>query len=150
MGIATRRILSIPLACAALVLFSCCKPPEDIATVWSVASLTTIKTYGKSVDWLHSENLIATARPLFDEYYDVVVFSMDDPENEVWLTHQVAGAPQKHNGNPAWHPSGEYIVFTAENEDVVPGFDIYSKPGRGVNCNLWNLAFIDCASVCNA
>ena len=137
MGTKMKRTLSIFLTLMVLVFLPCCKPPDLGAAAWFVANMSTIKTYGKSVDWLHPENLIVTARPLFDEYYDVVVFSMDDPENEVWLTHQAVGAPQKHNGNPAWHPSGDYIVFTAENEDVAPGFDMFAKPGRGVNCNLW-------------
>ena len=99
--------------------------------------ITVIKEYGKSVDWLAEGNLVVTARPLYDEYYDVIIFSMDNPEGEAWLTHKVAGVPQKHNGNPAWHPSGEYIVFTAENPDVLDTYDAVSKPGRGVNCNLW-------------
>jgi Tol biopolymer transport system component len=99
--------------------------------------MTTIKEYGKSIDWLDQENLIVTARPLLDEYYDLLIFSMDDPDKETYLTHNAPGAPQKHNGNPAWHPSGNYIVFTAENEDVDSEYDFYSVPGRGVNCNLW-------------
>ncbi|MGD8458250.1 MAG: hypothetical protein PVF83_17880, partial [Anaerolineales bacterium] len=63
--------------------------------------------------------------------------SMDDPGDETWLTHQAAAVPQKHNGNPSWHPSGDYIVFTAENPDVLDIYDAVAKPGRGVNCNLW-------------
>lgn len=110
-----------------------CRPENT----WVITDITTIKEYGKSVDWLHQGNLIATARPLFDGYYDLLIFSMDDPDKETYLTHNATGAPQKHNGNPAWHPSGSYIVFTAENEDVESEFDFYAVPGRGVNCNLW-------------
>ena len=32
---------------------------------------------------------------------------------------------QLHNGNPEWHPSGEYIVFQAQDPDLEglpPGF----------------------------
>jgi Tol biopolymer transport system component len=137
MNVEAKRTSLILLTLATLVFASSCKPPQEGAGDWFVADMATIKTYGKSVDWLHQENLIATARPLYDHYYDVVIFSMDDPDSEVWLTHQAPGAPQKHNGNPSWHPLSEYIVFTAENEDVAAGYDAFSKPGRGVNCNLW-------------
>jgi len=111
---------------------------EDGNAGLAVTSITTIKTYGKSVDWLHSENRVATARPLWDAYYDLLVFDPDDPAAESYLTHGAPGAPQKHNGNPAWHPSGDHIVFTAENEDVViEEADFVAIPGKGVNCNLW-------------
>ena len=111
--------------------------PGDDADSWTVAGITIIKDYGKSVDWLHEGSLIASARRLNDKYYDVIVFSMDTPSEETWLTHEAAGAPQKHNGNPAWHPSGDYIVFTAENEDVPDEYDDFAIPGKGANCNLW-------------
>lgn len=105
---------------------------------WAVTEITTVKEYGKSVDWLHSKNLIATSRPLFDKYYDVLIFNIDNPDEEFYLTHDAAGVPQKHNGNPAWHPSGKYIVFTAKNEDVEgEEADFVAIPGKGVNCNLW-------------
>ena len=114
---------SIVLALLTLCLFACEeRTKKNGAPLYSV-DITTIKNHGKSVDWLFSENLIATARPLYDGYYDVVVFSMDDPEDETWLTHDTPGAPGKHNGNPAWHPSGEYIVFTAENEELPDEYD---------------------------
>lgn len=120
-------------------IFLACGPgesdPRDPS--WVVMEIRTIKEYGKSVDWLHQENQILTARPLLDGYYDLLIFSMDEPDQETYLTHHAPGAPQKHNGNPAWHPSGDYIVFTAENEDVDSQYDFYAIPGRGVNCNLW-------------
>lgn len=114
------------------------EPDAYVDPVYTVSKITTIKEYGKSVDWLHSKNLIATSRPLVDEYYDVLIFDMDNPNKEVYLTHNATGAPQKHNGNPAWHPSGNHLVFTAENEDVEGELaDFVAIPGKGVNCNLW-------------
>ena len=111
---------------------------DDSAVGWAVTEITTIKTYGKSVDWSHTNGLVVTARPLYDGYYDLLVFDPDEPEHESYLTHDAPGAPQKHNGNPAWHPTGDYIVFTAENEDVQgDDYDFVAIPGKGVNCNLW-------------
>jgi Tol biopolymer transport system component len=128
-----KRLIRVVVAILISGAFLSCRPGK----IWVVTGMTTIKEYGKSVDWFHPQNLIATARPLFDGHYDLLIFSMDDPDNETYLTHNATGAPQKHNGNPAWHPSGNYIVFTAENEDVGSEYDFYAVPGRGVNCNLW-------------
>lgn len=108
---------------------------------WIAASITTVKTWGKSVDWHHPTNRVVTATPTdgVNGYFDVVVFSMDNPDDVIHLTHQVPGAPQRHNGNAVWHPSGDYIIFTAQNADVpvIEWYDFTAKPGRGVNCNLW-------------
>jgi len=124
------RLFLVTFLCST---FLACYPEKT----WVINKMTTIKDYGKSVDWLHQENMIVTARPLLDGYYDLLIFSMDDPDKEIYLTDNAPGAPQKHNGNPAWHPSGNYIVFTGENEDVDSEYDSYSVPGRGINCNLW-------------
>jgi hypothetical protein len=47
-------------------------------------------------------------------------------------------APAKHCGGVAWHPSGDYIVFSAENDDVrTRKADRLAEPGIGLNTNLW-------------
>jgi hypothetical protein len=47
-------------------------------------------------------------------------------------------APAKHCGGIAWHPSGDYIVFSAENDDVrTRKADRLAEPGIGLNTNLW-------------
>ena len=49
--------------------------------------------------------------------------------------------PQKHNGNITWHASGEYLVFTAQNEDAEGDLlDSVAIPGVGLNCNLWAMS----------
>ncbi len=45
--------------------------------------------------------------------------------------------PQKSNGNAAWHPSGEYIVFTAEKSSNPVTLRREAVPGSGYNCDLW-------------
>ncbi len=57
--------------------------------------------------------------------------------NERCLTCNKRGCPQKHNGNPAWHPSGEYIVFTAEKRGNPEKYREAAIPGTGFNCDLW-------------
>jgi Tol biopolymer transport system component len=103
----------------------------------STADITTIVEYGKSLDWCPVNNLIAFGKMGDDSYYDVYVMNPDGSQ-ERCLTGKEC--PQKHNGNPVWHPSGEYIVFTSENGDVANKYDRVSIPGRGTNCNLWAVA----------
>ncbi len=100
-----------------------------------VRSITTIKEYGKSLDWSHELNLIAFGKLGLDGYYDVYVMRPDG-FGERCLT---CGRPEipRHNGNPAWHPSGEYIVFTAEKKEAPRQDDPYAIPGTGINCDLW-------------
>ncbi|MBU7017413.1 MAG: PD40 domain-containing protein [Theionarchaea archaeon] len=100
-----------------------------------VKSITTIVEFGKSLDWCHTNNLIACGKMGDDSYYDVCIMNPDGSDERIITT---SGCPQKHNGNPVWHPSGEYIVFTSQNEDAVcDECDRVAIPGRGINCNLW-------------
>ena len=105
---------------------------------YKVKSIRTIKRYGKSLDWSHKNNLIVSARKGKDGYYDIFVMNPDGT-NERCLTHAKPGCPQKHNGNPAWHPSGDYVVFTAEKKDSpsTARAKEYAVPGTGFNCDLW-------------
>lgn len=46
--------------------------------------------------------------------------------------------PAKHRGSAAWHPSGRYVAFSAENDDVrTRKGDRLAEPGVGLNTNLW-------------
>jgi hypothetical protein len=46
--------------------------------------------------------------------------------------------PAKHCGGVTWHPSGDYMVFSAENDDVrTRKADRLAEPGVGLNTNLW-------------
>jgi Tol biopolymer transport system component len=103
---------------------------------YRVKSITTIIEYGKSLDWSHSRNLILSATKRIDGYYDVFVMKPDGTDKK-YLTHNKSACPQKHNGNPVWHPSKDYIVFTAEKEGTPDEDDKWAIPGEGFNCDLW-------------
>lgn len=70
--------------------------------------------------------------------YNVYVINSDG-SNEYCLT---CDKPQLSNtgwrGQSSWHPSGEYITFTAENASYVrKGVGVTAKPGIGRNQNIW-------------
>jgi Tol biopolymer transport system component len=46
--------------------------------------------------------------------------------------------PSKHRGSVSWHPSGQYLAFSAENDDVrTRKGDRLAEPGSALNTNLW-------------
>jgi len=121
-----------------LVLSGCTgnNPEENFSMESPPIDITPIVAFGKSLDWSHTTNMIALGKMGEDFYYDVYIMNPDG--SDLTCLTDSADCPQKHNGNPVWHPSGDYIVFTAENEDVQgAAYDQVAIPGRGVNCNLW-------------
>jgi len=79
---------------------------------YQVTNIQTLKEFGKSVDWSIRQNLILSASKPQCSYYDIFVMRPDGC-NLQYLTRNLADCPQKHNGNPVWHP------------------------GKGINCDLW-------------
>lgn len=119
-------------------LFTCIMLFPSVPAAYPTVSLSvrTIKEDGGRVDWSHSgNNLIAFDKLGADGYFDVYVMKPDGSD-ENCLTDKPGLLPQKHNGQPAWHPSGEYIVFEAEKEFHY-GSSNWSVPGSGINCDLW-------------
>lgn len=90
---------------------------------------------GGRVDW-SNQNRIAFDRKGRDGFYQVWAVNPDG-SGETCLTCDRPGAPAKHKGNPAWHPSGRYIVFQAEKDRVLPLLNNLAAPGRGVANDLW-------------
>ncbi|MBL7150890.1 hypothetical protein ISS86_03090 [Candidatus Microgenomates bacterium] len=116
----------------------------DLDTQGKVAKrITTISNEGGRVDWSHINNLIVFDRPGEDGYYDVWIMNPDGSDQKC-LTCNKSQVPQENNGQPAWHPLGEYIVFQAQDPNLKGLPSILSKaekrltsPGAGVNNNLW-------------
>ena len=107
-----------------------------------VKQIKTIVEDGGRVDWSHSNNLIAFDKLGNDGYYDVWVMNPDG-SNQVCLTCDNALVPQHHNGNPAWHPTGKWIVFQSVNPDLIPRTlpdrtaKMLTHPGSGWLNDLW-------------
>lgn len=101
---------------------------------------TVLTEDGGRVDWSHALDLIAFDRIGDDGYADVWVMAPDGSGQDC-LTCGLAGLPQKHNGQPAWHPSGEYLVFQSQRGDSGDGdgAKYAGHPGRGVKNDLWAL-----------
>jgi len=93
-----------------------------------------VKDVGGRVDWSHARNLIAFDRAGSDGFYDVYTMNPDGSD-ERCLTCDKAALPNKHIGNPAWHPSGNWIAFQAQNRSS--GNDDVATPGAGLRNDIW-------------
>ena len=109
-------------------------PPPPSPPTRLVSNIRTIKDAGGRVDWSHARNLIAFDRVGSGGFYDVYTMNPDGSD-ERCLTCDKAALPNKHIGNPAWHPSGNWIVFQAQNR--TPGNDDIATPGAGIRNDIW-------------
>lgn len=103
-----------------------------------VESITTITDNGGRLDWSSARNLIAFDRLNDRDFYEIWTMRPDGSDQQC-LTCDKPGAPPKHKGNPAWYPSGRYIVFQAQNNYRGLGriTDYFANPGSGINNDLW-------------
>jgi len=137
----------IALVVCVVVLLSCCvyqggRTPEGRSkrTDSAVMNVSVLQEEGGRVSWLHHEGLIAFDKKGDDGYGDVYLMSLDGSGAECLTCdkHEL----QLHNGNPVWHPLGEYIVFQAQDPDLKglppgPVGDYAASPGVGINNNIW-------------
>jgi Tol biopolymer transport system component len=125
------------LGISVLIVSACSRTPGPQVQPGQslVQRITTISEEGGRLDWSPMNNLIVRDKLGPDGYFQI--YSMKpDTLNLQCLTCDKPEAPTKHKGNPAWHPSGEYIVFQAEQESH-PGISFLSNPGSGANSDLW-------------
>ncbi|MBM3128102.1 MAG: hypothetical protein FJ009_05620 [Chloroflexi bacterium] len=99
-----------------------------------------LQEQGGRVSWSHAKNLIAFDVGGKEGKSDVYVARLDGADKRC-LTCDKKEVPQLQNGNPERHPSGEWIVFQAQDPAlrVPPGAigNFIASPGIGINNNIW-------------
>jgi len=93
---------------------------------------------GSFPKWSPDGNLIAFNRITKDKVYEIYTMRPDGSDVKC-LTCDKSQLPKNgHKGQPYWHPSGEYIVFTAQNTDYKPMLKGYAEqPDAGRSHNVW-------------
>ncbi len=106
-------------------------PPEK-----NRAGLRILTNDGGRVSWSRKLNKIAFDRLGNDGYFDLWVMNPDGTgQQNLTANHPVL--PNKHIGQPAWHPSGQLIVIQAQKAHVPRYADNKCTPGAGVLNDLW-------------
>lgn len=118
-----------------LVLIQSCKKDEIITNDF-IKNVTVLEESGGRVSWSYDGEWLAIDQKDTDGYYDVWIMHPDKSDKECLTCDKQDLLPQKHNGSPEFHPSGLYIVFTAEKQDHQGNSD-YSRPGQGVFSDIW-------------
>lgn len=91
---------------------------------------------GGRVDWSPDGSQLIFDMATEQGHYELFLSNRDGSDPRC-LTCDVAGLPTgRHRGNPAWHPSGDYIVFQVEKADN-PGGSRRATPGLGIANDLW-------------
>lgn len=101
---------------------------------YKIKNVSVLEHMGGRIDWSHKLDLIAFDKKGKDGLFDLYVMKPDGTDT-VCLTCNQAGLPERHRGQPAWHPSGKYIVFQVENKHSKG--TINEQPSLGINNDLF-------------
>ncbi|MBI5028975.1 MAG: alpha/beta hydrolase fold domain-containing protein [Chloroflexi bacterium] len=101
--------------------------------------VTILQPQGGRVSWSHINNLLAFDMGAKEDKSDVYTARLDGTDKRC-LTCAKQDVPQLQNGNPEWHPSGNFIVFQAQDPNLKlssSGSNLLASPGIGINNNIW-------------
>lgn len=102
-----------------------------------VVSRRTLTAHGGRVDWCASTNLIAFDRMTGTNTSEVYVIRPDG-SGERCVTCNIPHLPKGIRGQPAWHPSGEFMVIQVQGKFYKGSrFEFVSW---GVHNDLWLIA----------
>ncbi len=107
------------------------------ALAQTVQRLTLLSDDAGHVDWLRlPDGLIVFDRKGPDGYFQMWTMR-GDGSGQTSLTAGRRELPGFHTGQPAWHPSGRWIVFQAQKAGIPKQFQKTSEPGAGMYNDLW-------------
>ena len=110
------KVLGISLlALIVLVPLIGCSTEESSAPEYISDNLLLLREGGRYPKWCHQNNLIAFDQ-VVDGNYEIFVMKPNGSEVKC-LTGGKKELTTGHKGQPYWHPSGKYIVFSAENDE---------------------------------
>ena len=102
-----------------------------------VVSRRNLTAHGGRVDWCASNNLIAFDRMTGTDTSEVYVISPDG-SGERCVTCNMTGLPKGIRGQPAWHPSGKFLVIQVQGKFYKGSrFEFVSW---GIHNDLWLIA----------
>jgi len=135
--------LSIVLIILSTSLFGCRSPRRGLRAPGPITNLIKIGK-GSFPKISPDGRLIAytkeSADPNDPQGFGFEIYTMKpDGSHVTCLTHDKEGVSNtRWRGQPYWHPSGNYIAFTAESKEYPrKGNGTNARPGIGRNHNVW-------------
>jgi hypothetical protein len=91
------------------------------------------------LNWNAARNLLVYMQPGANGFYRIFTTRPDGSDRTLL---EADGLPLKHQGTPFWHPSGRYLLLTAEKPDwssaaMFGNPDYEALPGFGRHDDLW-------------
>lgn len=119
----------------ALLLLFCCAPAISADSPYTYL----LRDIAGRVDW-GTDGRIAFDRLDERGWFQVWTMQANGSKQKCLTCNE--RFPRLHNGNPAWHPSGKFIVYQAVDDSIPVPFwgelyKLYTSPGAGVNNNIW-------------
>jgi Tol biopolymer transport system component len=131
----------LSLALFIILVVACVKAENKAPTILAqpkenMAGITIITENGGHLSWSKKNNKIAFDRLGRDKYFDLWIMNPDG-SNQKAITVNHPKLPNKHIGQPAWHPSAKLIVIQAQKGHVPRYADTKCTPGAGALNDLW-------------
>jgi hypothetical protein len=113
------------------------RQPGTYPRSFTDVGITLLDEWVADLDLSHDGNWLAYPRRDPQDWYMDIWAVRPSGADRRCLTCELT-APTKHRGSVAWHPSGQFLAFSAENDDVrTRKGDRLAEPGVGLNTNLW-------------
>lgn len=128
--------------CVLLMIPACTVPTQaptieiDVPSGKRMAGISVLTNDGGHLSWSKKLNKIAFDRLGRDGYFDLWVMNPDGTGQKN-LTADHPLLPNRHIGQPAWHPAGQLIVIQAQKAHVPRYADTRCTPGAGALNDLW-------------
>jgi Tol biopolymer transport system component len=121
------------------ILVVCVGCLEDRTSPQDMQPVVRLQKIGEGAfpKWCAANNMITFTREVND-LFEVFVMNHDGTDVECLTCGKEALSECGNRGQSFWHPSGKYIVFTAENAHYPrKGIGTVARPGIGRNFNVW-------------
>ena len=101
-----------------------------------IVKCTIIAESGGPLAWDKKSNKILFSKIENDGWFDIWVMNPDGSGKKP-LTSNHPKLPNTHIGQPAWHPSGQLVVFQVQKPNIPRQYHTKCTPGAGALNDLW-------------
>ena len=107
-----------------------------------VKSIKTIEAKGGRLGLSPDGKIVAYDKRGKDGYFDIWTMNIDGSNKEC-LTCNNPSLPKRNVGQPAWHPTGKYLIAQVEKQEHFEGLasGLSANPGAGYYNDIWVIEY---------